>query len=68
MCWSQIEGHWAQARGKLEARWQARTEDDLNTIAGRRERLIGVVKKKYEAGQEEIERQVHDFEEKYTTV
>lgn len=62
MNWNQIEGNWKQLKGKVKAKWGDLTDDEIDTINGRREELVGKIQKAYGVGQEEAERQVTDFE------
>jgi uncharacterized protein YjbJ (UPF0337 family) len=62
MNWNQIEGNWRQLKGKIKAKWGDLTDDEIDTIDGRREELLGKIQKAYGIGQEEAERQVSDFE------
>jgi len=58
MNWDQIEGKWKQIRGQAKQQWGKLTDDDLDTMAGKREQLIGKVQEKYGIAKEEAERQV----------
>lgn len=62
MNWNQIQGNWRQLKGKVKARWGDLTDDEIDTIAGRREELLGKIQKAYGIGQEEAERQLREFE------
>jgi uncharacterized protein YjbJ (UPF0337 family) len=62
MNWNQVEGNWKQLKGKIKAKWGDLTDDEIDTINGRREELLGKIQKAYGVGQEEAERQVKDFE------
>lgn len=62
MNWNQIQGNWKQFKGKVKAKWGDLTDDELDTIDGRREELVGKIQKAYGIGKEEAERQVGDFE------
>lgn len=62
MNWDQIQGNWRQLKGKIQANWGDLTDDDLDSIAGRREELMGKLQKAYGIGRDEAERQVDDFE------
>ncbi len=62
MNWNQVEGNWKQLKGKIKAKWGDLTDDEIDTINGRREELLGKIQKAYGVGQEEAERQVNDFE------
>ena len=41
MDWNRIEGNWKQTAGKIKEKWGKLTEEDLDVIAGRRDRLEG---------------------------
>lgn len=62
MNWNQVEGNWKQLKGKIKAKWGDLTDDEIDTINGRREELLGKIQKAYGVGQEEAERQIHEFE------
>lgn len=62
MNWNQVEGNWKQFKGKVKAKWGDLTDDEIDTINGRREELLGKIQKAYGVGEEEAERQVKDFE------
>lgn len=61
MNWDQVEGNWRIFKGKVREKWGKLTDDELDTIAGRRDRLIGIIQKQYGLAREEAERQVNDF-------
>ncbi|MGZ5686058.1 MAG: CsbD family protein, partial [Usitatibacter sp.] len=41
MNWDRIEGNWKQLKGKIREQWGRLTDDELDKIAGRREKLAG---------------------------
>ena len=45
MNWDQITGDWKQFKGKVKEKWGKLTDDDLTTIAGKRDQLAGLSKK-----------------------
>ena len=47
MNWDQIEGKWRQVKGSLKLQWGKLTENDLNVIAGQRDKLIGKLQERY---------------------
>lgn len=61
MNWDQVEGNWEQFKGSVKERWGRLTDDDLTTIRGRRQQLVGKIQERYGDAREEIERQVDDF-------
>lgn len=62
MNWDQIQGNWRQLKGKIKANWGDLTDDDLDSIDGRREELLGRIQKAYGIGRDEAARQIDDFE------
>ena len=56
-----IEGKWNQLRGSIRERWGDLTDDDLAKIAGKRDRLIGLLQEKYGYSRERAEQEVSDF-------
>lgn len=56
-----IKGQWKQLAGKLKAKWGKLTDDDLNVIAGERERLVGKIQERYGIAKEEAERQIANW-------
>lgn len=41
MNWDQVEGKWKRLKGSVKERWGKLTDDDLDTIAGKRDQLAG---------------------------
>ena len=62
MNWDRVEGNWRQLRGKFREQWGVLTEGQLDIIAGKRERLIGVLQESYGISKDEVERQVKEWE------
>jgi uncharacterized protein YjbJ (UPF0337 family) len=56
-----LEGKWKQLRGEIHQRWGELTDDELDQIAGRRDKLAGLLQEKYGYTQLEAEQQVQDF-------
>jgi uncharacterized protein YjbJ (UPF0337 family) len=42
-----LEGKWKQIRGKVKETWGDLTDDELDQISGRRDRLVGKLQEKY---------------------
>jgi uncharacterized protein YjbJ (UPF0337 family) len=62
---SQIfRGKWDQIKGLAKGLWGELTGDELDFIAGQRERLIGKLEEKYNITRAEAEKQVEEFERK----
>jgi uncharacterized protein YjbJ (UPF0337 family) len=57
MNWDHISGKWDLFKGSAKQQWGKFTNDDLDYIAGTRDRLIGRLQEKYGVSKEEAERQ-----------
>ncbi len=53
MTWDQVEGKWKQLRGSVKQKWGNLTDDDLDQIAGTRDRLVGKLQERYGIAREE---------------
>lgn len=62
MNWDHIEGNWKQFRGHVKEQWGMLTDDHLDTIAGKRDQLVGKIQENYGVGQNDAECQVMDWE------
>lgn len=62
MNWDIVEGNWKQFKGKVKAQWGKLTDDQLDTIAGRRTELAGRIQEAYGISKDEAEQQIKDFE------
>lgn len=67
MNWDQIEGKWKQYKGRVREKWASLTEDDVEWISGKRDRLIGKLQERYGSGKEAVEKQVEEWRQKLTT-
>ena len=56
-----LEGKWLQLRGVIREKWGQLTDDELDQIAGKRDKLAGVLQEKYGYAQAEAEQQIDDF-------
>lgn len=61
MNWDQIAGNWKQLKGTAKEKWGKLTDDELDVIEGRREKLVGVVQERYGISKEQADKQVSDF-------
>jgi uncharacterized protein YjbJ (UPF0337 family) len=62
MHWEQISGQWTQPKGKLEEQWGQPTDDELEVVAGNRERLIGKLQEKHRLTKSEAERHLEEWQ------
>lgn len=56
-----LEGKWKQLRGEIRNKWGQLTDDELDQIAGKREKLAGLLQERYGYTQMEAEQQIDDF-------
>jgi len=61
MNWDRIEGSWKEAKGKVQEKWGKFTNDDLDVIAGKREKLEGTIQRVYGKTRDEAKREVDEF-------
>ena len=51
-----LEGKWMQLRGAVREKWGELTDDDLDQINGKRDKLAGILQERYGYSQMEVER------------
>ena len=62
MNWDQVEGKWKEFKGQVREQWGKLTDDELETIAGKRDKLAGLLQQRYGLAKEEAEKQISQFE------
>jgi uncharacterized protein YjbJ (UPF0337 family) len=66
-----LSGQWKQLRGALKSWWGLLTDDDVDRIAGQKDRLIGTLQEKYgytrDMAQRELDRHLKDYDETHTS-
>jgi uncharacterized protein YjbJ (UPF0337 family) len=61
MDWNRVEGNWKQLKGKVKGQWGKLTDDDLDTINGRREQLEGKIQERYGYQKDQTRREVDNW-------
>ena len=56
-----LEGKWMQLRGSIREKWGELTDDELDQIAGKRDKLAGKLQERYGYSELEVEREIDDF-------
>ena len=51
-----------QMKGSLKERWGKITDDELDQLAGHRDKLVGKIQERYGIQKDEAEKQVNDWE------
>jgi uncharacterized protein YjbJ (UPF0337 family) len=62
MNWDEVEGNWKQFTGSVKERWGKLTDDELTTISGKRDKLAGLLQKKYGLAKDAVEDEIAEFE------
>ena len=61
MNWDRIEGNWKQFSGTVREKWGKLTNDDLDMIAGKRQKLAGRIQERYGIAKDEAEREIDEW-------
>lgn len=61
MNWESVEGNWKEFKGRVREQWGRLTNDEVDVIEGRRDRLVGKLQEHYGIAREEAERQVREW-------
>jgi uncharacterized protein YjbJ (UPF0337 family) len=57
MNWDQIEGQWKQFTGSAREKWGKLTDDDIQTLTGKKDQLVGKIQERYGIAKAEAEKQ-----------
>jgi len=61
MNWNQMDGKWQQMKGSLKQQWGKLTDDDLDVIAGQRDKLVGKLQERYGYAKDEAQRKADEW-------
>jgi len=61
MNWDKIAGEWKQAKGKLRAKWGKLTDDDFETIAGKKDVFLGRLQERYGWKKDQAEKNLDEY-------
>jgi uncharacterized protein YjbJ (UPF0337 family) len=68
MNWDQVQGQWQEVKGRIREQWGRITDQDLESIAGKKDRLLGALKVRYgmeaEKAAHEVDRWITQLEDK----
>jgi len=64
MNWDRIQGNWKQLKGSVREQWAKLTDDQLEAIAGQRDRLVGKIQETYGITKDEAEKQLAAWQER----
>lgn len=61
MDWNVVKGNWNQLKGRAREQWGDLTDDDMEQIAGKKDRLVGKLQEKYGYAKDDAERRADDW-------
>jgi uncharacterized protein YjbJ (UPF0337 family) len=61
MNWDQVQGNWKQMTGTVKEKWGKLTDNELTTIAGKRDQFAGLLQEKYGYAKEHAEKELDEF-------
>jgi len=56
-----LEGKWKQLKGEARRQWGKLTDDELDMIAGDKDKLVGLVQERYGYAREKAAQEVDEF-------
>ncbi len=60
-----LQGKWKQLRGDAKQKWGMLTDDDLDSVEGNRDKLVGMLQEKYGYAHDRAEQEVNQFLNQY---
>ena len=64
MNWDTIEGSWKEVKGRVKESWGDLTDDEVTEIEGKRDRMVGVLQRKYGLAKMDAEREGDEWADK----
>jgi uncharacterized protein YjbJ (UPF0337 family) len=61
MNWDQIAGNWKQYKGNVMSTWGKLTDDDMETINGKRTELLGLIQTRYGYAKEQADQEIDQW-------
>ncbi len=61
MNWDIAQAQWKDFKGTLREKWAKITDDDLELIAGKKDRFIGKLQERYGYAKDKAEREVDEY-------
>lgn len=56
-----LEGQWKQLKGKVKQQWGRLTDDELDTINGRYDEMVGLIQERYGYSRDEAANELDMF-------
>lgn len=61
MNWDVLEGKWKQFAGAARERWGKLTDDDLDAIGGKKDKLLGRLQERYGIARDQADREIDEW-------
>lgn len=61
--WDKVAGRWKQLKGDVRSRWGDLTDDEIEQMAGEREKLAGKIQERYGIAREQVSREIDEWAE-----
>jgi len=61
MDWNIIEGKWKELKGNAREQWGKLTDDELEEVGGKKDRLVGKLQQKYGYASDEAARRADEW-------
>ena len=61
MNWDQVQGKWKQLRGSAREHFGKLTDDDLEVVAGNRDKFVGKIQERYGIAREEAQKRADEW-------
>jgi uncharacterized protein YjbJ (UPF0337 family) len=61
-----LQGKWREMKGKVKEQWGKLTDDDLDTINGKSEQLLGLLQQRYGYAREQAEEEYKRFADRWS--
>ena len=61
MNWDQVEGKWKQMKGSVKQKWGKLTDDDLDYMAGSRDKFLGRLQERYGWSKDETQKHADEW-------
>ena len=61
MNWDQIEGQWKNLKGDIRSKWAKLTDDDLELIGGKKDKLLGKLQERYGLERDKAEAELDTY-------
>ncbi|GAB6928583.1 CsbD family protein [Paenibacillus sp. JCM 10914] len=60
-----FKGKWKQMKGEARKQWGKLTDDDLDVIAGEKDKLVGKIQERYGRSKDDAEREYSEWSSRY---